>query len=99
LLGFQDRVRVQADKQTGVQIRNAIALLHANGELTLTDDGTYTVAADGTTTVAGITTVQSGGDGVGVEALVETLIDNIDPAGTSGIVTVQSDGEVQVTAP
>lgn len=36
LLGFQERAREQADKQTAVQIRNAITLLHANGEINIT---------------------------------------------------------------
>ena len=35
LLGFQDRARQQADQQLVSQVRNAIALLYANGEITV----------------------------------------------------------------
>jgi type IV pilus assembly protein PilA len=102
LLGFQDRAREQADKQTAVQIRNALSLLNANGEIVLSDGGTYTVAVAGTVTVVGIAlnTDPVGADGVGVQALVEELTDTIAVEGTSAlIIEVQEDGEVEVTSP
>ena len=107
LLGFQDRARQQADRQTGVQIRNAIALLHANGELTfVAGGGTYTVApTTNTTTVTGMNTVPAGAAvGDGVEALVETLVSgtggNIVTRSTVGVVvTVNADNSISVTTP
>ena len=37
LLGFQDRAREQADNQVASQVRNAMALLFANGEINVDD--------------------------------------------------------------
>lgn len=49
LLGFQDRAKEQADKQTMAQVRNAVALLHANGEIyPSVDNTTFTMDDDGT---------------------------------------------------
>lgn len=47
LLGFQDRARQQADKQMGVQLKNALALLNANGEISNTAEVKVKVADAG----------------------------------------------------
>ena len=110
LLGFQDRAKAQADKQSGVQIRNALALLNANGEITLSDGGTYTVDSgkEGTgdtatgTAVVGINTkpIPGGTDGAGVQALVETLTGAVTVQGPKDIiVTVKANGEIVLTSP
>jgi len=106
ILGFQDRARAQADKQSAVQVRNALALLNANGEITL-GAGTYTVdAADPwTVTVAGITASKNA-DGLGViDAddvifLVEDLTGAITLQGDDDIIlTTAADGSIIVTSP
>lgn len=99
LLGFQDRAREQSDKQTGVQIRNAVALLHANGEITLTDTSTVTVtkltdtmaAANITSNVSGKTVVE----------LIKELTGEVESQGKFKDIVVEAlaDGEVEVTSP
>jgi len=93
LLGFQDRAREQADKQTAIQVRNATALLWANDEIEFTDGGTVTVAAaDDSIAVDGIT---SNSD-TEVADLILELTDDLDVVGNKDIViTVQSDGTVE----
>ena len=108
MLGFQNRAREQADKQTAVQVRNALALLNANGEIRfVTDDATYTIANASPYTQ----TISTSGDPAGpgivsdvigstVQQLVAQLTGAIEVVGTKDIVlTVQIDGEVEVTSP
>lgn len=93
LLGFQDRARAQADKQSAVQVRNAVALLFANGEIG--GSGTITISTgDAWTIGAGIT-----GTGA-TEANIEGMTGNIDVVGTQAItVVLTADGSVDVTSP
>ncbi len=93
LLGFQDRAREQADKQTAIQVRNATALLWANDEIEFTDNGTVTVAAaDDSIAVAGI----SSNSDTEVEDLILELTDTLDVVGNKDIViTVKADGTVE----
>lgn len=100
VLGFQNRARAQADKQTAVQVRNAVALLMANGELTRTavaNAGTITItpnAANDPWTFANIS------GSAATEAAMEQLTGNVNIAGTANIVvTITTNDEVQVTSP
>ena len=106
LLGFQQRAREQADKQTAVQIRNAVALLHANGEIYPDANGTtFTVADGGTLTYASGDTLYKDKDrtttvaNTAAQALIIQLTGAIDLQSTTSIVqiTLGSDGEVSQT--
>ena len=104
LLGFQTRAREQADKQMGVQVRNAIALLYAYGEISIPDsdsDGdladelgtvSYTAASPSVYSNTGITNL--------TEAMLEELTGDVAVVGTKPItVTLSGEGEVTVTSP
>lgn len=105
LLGFQERAREQADQQTAVQVRNALALLHANGEVTFDDDD-----ADETTIEVGYVELGNGIDditfdnitltGTDSETTLKTLTGTIDIKGdNSKFVEIKSNGEVKVLTP
>ncbi|MDP3386073.1 MAG: prepilin-type N-terminal cleavage/methylation domain-containing protein [Eubacteriales bacterium] len=101
LLGFQQRAREQADKQTAVQVRNALALLNANGEIIVTGTGSvsFTAATPSVYSVSGITDTQATPVAL-TEATVEALTGDIVVAGTKPItVTITADGVVTVTSP
>jgi type IV pilus assembly protein PilA len=98
LLGFQDRAREQADKQTAIQVRNATALLYANSEIE--GSGTITVPADtdGVTAedfvVDGITLVDTDSDQTVAELIIE-LTDTFDVVGKKNIeIILGADGDV-----
>ncbi len=99
LLGFQDRAREQADKQTAVQIRNALSLLHANGELTVAVLGTVTYTAG--TDAFGVTGIIDTATGVAMlEPLLSGLTGGITIEGSKDIiVTISATGVVTVTSP
>jgi len=113
LLGFQDRAKSQADKQSAVQVRNALALLHANGEAKFaTGDADTTtlivtvnsdVAAGSDFALTG-TGTHDGTNGSSTAANIQTalyaLTGNIDMQGTTDIVvTLTKAGTVTVTSP
>lgn len=60
LLGFQDRARAQADKQSAVQVRNSIALLNSNGEITMADTSSYKIKAVAVPAAGGNPAIPSG---------------------------------------
>jgi prepilin-type N-terminal cleavage/methylation domain-containing protein len=86
LLGFQDRAKEQADKQTAVQIRNAVALLHANGEIT--GSGTIILSTGEAWTIPD--TIDPVEAGKTVEGLIEELTGNAGTAATDGLQVVGS---------
>ncbi len=94
VLGFQERARAQADQQTAVQLRNAVALLFANGEIA--GSGTITIAA-----ADNAWTIQNTITGTGaVSTVIDDLTGPIDVAGTRDIViTLDANGSVVVTSP
>jgi prepilin-type N-terminal cleavage/methylation domain-containing protein len=88
LLGFQDRAREQADKQTAVQVRNSIALLYSNGEIKLHEASTAgTVRVPATEAAPTVTGIDSN-DAVTVAAKI------IELTGDTG--TNTSDGAIEV---
>lgn len=106
LLGFQARAREQADKQTAVQIRNALSLLNANGEIAGSGTAVYTVAAaTDAASAAGFinpnlspaAAFAAQGD---VVTLVQQLTGTVKVEGTKDItVALAADGAVTVTSP
>lgn len=96
VLGFQNRARATADRQTAVQVRNAVALLWANGEITGT--GTITISTAGAWATGGTIAPAD----AAMETLVEGMTNNVvvNAVTTGGIViTVGANGSVQVTNP
>ena len=80
LIGFQDRAKEQADKQVGAQVKNAVALLYANGELTFPTsspaDVTFRIASDGSVSYVGTPQLQQS------NTAIATLLTN----STSGLI-------------
>ena len=94
LLGFQERAREQADKQTMAQVRNAIALLHANGEIGGT--GQITIAPPATPPGDGTWTVPATITGTAnTETAIELMTGNIQLQGKKTIkITLGTNGSV-----
>ncbi len=93
VLGFQNRARAQADRQTAVQVRNAAALLIANGEITGT--GNISISTAGAWTFAATVTGTAA-----TEAAMETLTGNVTVAGTVPItIQIGAGGAVAVISP
>jgi len=94
LIGFQDRAKEQADKQTAAQVKNSLALLYANNEavpelatatFTIEDDGGLSIAAGYTDGDLSERTYGAGGvesytdlTAAQVEALLTDLIADFD---------------------
>jgi len=105
LLGFQDRAKAQADKQTAVQIRNALALLNANGEITLTDTSSFDVTVADVSSATAITANRDeDGDAdkdlADVVAAVTQLTGAVTVVGNAPIkVTGLANGQITVVSP
>ena len=107
MLGFQDRARQQA----AVQVRNALALLNANGEIpwddtdVITDTVIVTVSADVTAATGFAITgtadfIATAGQVTLVQNALYALIDDFDLQGSANIlVTLTNEGTVTVTSP
>lgn len=98
VLGFQERARATADRQTAVQVRNAVALLYANGEIKGT--GTIMIStAEAWTMDNTITTPANAAD---MKTLIEGMTGAINVAASTGDgieIELGANGAVQVTKP
>jgi prepilin-type N-terminal cleavage/methylation domain-containing protein len=107
LLGFQNRAKAQADRQSAVQVRNALALLYSNGEIELSTGGTYKIPADDDDVTVEYITAKwdSNGDGDidsnDVIYMVEDLTGKIEIQGTQDIIVevIDADGGIKVKQP
>lgn len=104
LIGFTDRARQQADNQTAAQVKNAVALLWANGELVNAAEVEFTLdAAAGVATITNYTDGEfktKGGTniaGTGLADLIEELVKGINIVSTTRTinVTVGVNGNVE----
>lgn len=96
MLGFQERAREQADKQMGAQVRNAIALLIANEELTA---GVAAFSVGDALALTDYADGELGVTGVELQDLLDELIADFDLVNTTGkllSVTVDAGGSVDV---
>lgn len=104
LLGFQTRAAEQADKQTAVQVRNAVALLYANGELfpvgatdAVADDTIFTINKTGVLAYAsGDSFYNKKAGATGRTAIAAADAQNT-IIGLTGTIALQGDKHIQIT--
>ncbi|NJD01355.1 MAG: prepilin-type N-terminal cleavage/methylation domain-containing protein [Ruminiclostridium sp.] len=104
LIGFQQRAREQADNQVAAQVKNAMGLLYANGEVNTTGGNSITFnitdAVEGVATVDGLAgeAYERNGteiDNGGMADLIEELVTDINLQSERIIVvTITSGGAV-----
>lgn len=103
LLGFQKRAEEQADHQTAVQVRNSVALLHANKEIIWTTAPTAGAEAStvGYVKLSNPSTIGINGfslpTGVAITDLTGAI--SIKSTTTSKYIRINGAGEVKVLDP
>jgi prepilin-type N-terminal cleavage/methylation domain-containing protein len=111
LLGFQARAKAQADRQSAVQVRNAVALLYSNAEIGISSGSTLTISSSSGAANGGNIALSSvvpkwdavtGGvlNDADVQKMINDLTGDIQLKGTQPIeIEVQADNEIKVVQP